>query len=105
MTVKDMYEKVMLKKNVDIRSFINALNDTQDEVSSSYRVGTPDKILRLEDEISIDVLFHNAMLDNVLFILGAGDSFKSEFLRKCHEAYKVLVGSKSKRRTLRRSGW
>lgn len=59
----------------------------------------------LDDEIMIDKAYHPAIVDNILFLSGAGEIYKAEFLRKAESAFKRLWNIKFRGKSLKRFGW
>lgn len=95
MPVKMIYEKVCLRVAVEQRIFFNWLNDTVEELLALYpekyilvNGAEWERIWSLDDEISVRALYVNGIIDNILYLLGADENLKSEFLRKSNNAYK-----------------
>lgn len=40
----------------------------------------------LDDDIVVNMLFHDCIVDNILYLAGAGETYKSEFIRKANLA-------------------
>lgn len=121
MTVKQMYERVALTAAVSEREFFNRLNDTIEELCALY--GEPPKLLWEADEngeypsgqrirtfeadknsegsLKILPLYHNSMVDNILYLSGGGDAYKSEFLRKAREAWLKYWNANAKGRRVK----
>jgi len=89
----EIFEKVNLAMPMEQRRFFNYFEDTVNELLSMYpgfvcSKGTeyqPPKALT--DENVVLPLYHNAIVDNILFLAGGEDTLKSEFLRKSRDAY------------------
>ncbi len=117
MTILQMFEKVNIKMPLSQRKFLNFLNDTQDELQSLYEEKYLTEletgilpIESIEDTIAIDPLYHFAMVDNILFLSGAGDTYKSEFARKSSDVnlrmwHKNTIDKDGKAKKLRRARW
>lgn len=106
MIIREMYEKINLKTPIGQRQFISSLNDTLSELSSMPNVNVEyEKITTLEDDISADVLYHNAIVDNIMFLLGAGDALKGEFIRKVQDASLRIWRNNSKGQRIKRREW
>lgn len=93
MTLLEMYEKVNLTLPLEQRRFFNYFNDSSEELLSLYGNFALEKDVpykapeSLSDNIAVRALYHTAIVDNILFLAGQGDAYKSEFLRKAHNAY------------------
>ena len=101
MNTKQMYERVSLVAVVHQRDFFDRLNDTLIELGSLY--GDAPKLLYAEngdgtftanqwitDLETVPVilpLYHASIVDNILFLSGAGEYYKGEFLRKSKDAW------------------
>ena len=110
MTIKDIYEKVNLVTPLEQRRFFNYLEDTFDELSSMYREfvfdeNEKEKINSLDEKNPVRELFHPAIVDNILFLAGGGDRYKSEFIRKSKEAWLYYWHENAKHRRLIRMDW
>lgn len=96
MKARVIYEKVnLVVPGLEQRRFFNWLNDTIDELNILYRdekyifVNPEEKSVvdSLDDDINIKDLYVIAILDNILFLAGAGETYKTEFVRKSKSAY------------------
>lgn len=111
MTLLEIFEKVNLVMPLEQRRFFNHFNDTVDELCSLYggfvfeAEGdyTPPKALT--DDVKVLPLYHNAIVDNILFLAGQDETHKSEFLRKAKDAYLKYWNDNAKGRRLRRMRW
>lgn len=112
MTIKEIYEKVCIVIPIEQRLFFHRLNDTVAELLALF----PEKkvlkdgeewepVRSLEGVISIRGLFIPAIVDNILFLSGGGEGYKTEFLRKAQNAYKRYNTGDSKTRIIKRAGW
>lgn len=120
-----LYEKVNLVMPMEQRIFYNYLNDTIAELRAKYEQPKPkllfcdtddennrcEGILRrfytsLEEYIEIHDLYANCIVDNILFLAGAGENYKTEFLRKAADAYNSCWSSKTNRTgRIKRGRW
>lgn len=117
MTVLEMYEKVNLRTPVEQRWFFNYLNDSVNEIAglhgdmpamvfdSNIIAADIVPIETLTDEMIVLPLYHNAIVDNILFLCGQGDTYKGEFVRKTKEAYLHYWNLLSKGKHIKRNGW
>jgi hypothetical protein len=101
MNIKQMYERVSLVAPVFEREFFDRLNDTVIELGGMYgevpkllyvtgedgEVKAVEWVKKFEDEINVLPLYHPAIVDNILFLSGAGDVYKQEFIRKANVAW------------------
>ena len=62
-------------------------------------------ITTLTDTLNIDAVYHIAIVDNILFSTGAGDIYKSEFMRKSKEAFNRAWSIKAKGLKVKRARW
>ena len=117
MTILEIFEKVNIKTPVEQRIFFNYLNDTVNEIAGLHgdmprlvfngNITAADIIPvgSFDDELTILPLYHNAIVENILFLCGQGDTHKGEFVRKTREAYLQYWNIYSKGRRLKRTGW
>ena len=111
MTLLAMFEKVNLATPLEQRRFFNYFGDTVSELCSLYggfvfeTEGdyTPPKTL--SDDVGVLPLYHNAIVDNILFLAGGEDTLKNEFLRKSRAAYLEYWNDNAKGRRIRRMRW
>lgn len=111
MTILEIFEKVNLMVPIEQRVFFNFFADTVNELQSLYRdfvfikdkEYTPPKSLT-EDNVVLP-LYHNAIVDNILFLANKGELYKSEFLRKSKAAYLKYWNDNAKGRRIRRMRW
>ena len=91
MTILEIYEKVSLRTPLEQRRFFNYFNDSVREIESLYSsfgdlVFLRDKefepVKSLEDENTVRALYHEAIVDNIIFLAGGDASYKAEFARK-----------------------
>lgn len=111
MTLLEMFEKVNLVVPLEQRRFLNFFDDTVNEMSSIYcrflfdseAEYTPPK--KLSDSVQVLPLYHNAVVDNILFLSGQDEVYKSEFLRKSKNAYLKYWNDSAKGRRTKRMRW
>ena len=111
MTLLEIYEKVTLLVPMEQRLFFNLFEDTVNELQSLYRdfvfikgkEYTPPKSLT-EDNVVLP-LYHNAIVDNILFLAHQGEAYKGEFIRKSRDAYLQYWNDNAKGRRIRRRRW
>lgn len=106
-----MFEKVNLIAPIEQRRFFNYYADSVEELQTQY-----DDFLFIEDaeyepptsltdENVVLPLYHTAIVDNILFLLGKGDFYKSEFVRKSHNAHLKYWNDNAKGKRIRRMRW
>ncbi len=111
MSTLEIFEKVNLIMPIEQRRFFNFLNDTVGEISARYDkfVFEPDTeyqpITSLSDEIIVLPLYHNALVDNIIFLAAGDETHKTEFFRKIHEAYLNYWNEDAKGRKMKGSRW
>ena len=111
MTILDIYEKVNLIVPIEQRAFFNFFEDTVNELQSLYRdfvfvedaEYTPPESL-LEDNVVLP-LYHNSIVDNILYMISNTADYKAEFLRKSKDAYLKYWNDNAKGRRIRRMRW
>ena len=111
MTILEIFEKVNLIIPIEQRIFFNFFEDTVNELQSLYgdfvfikdKEYTPPK--SLTDENVVLPLYHNSIVDNILFLANKGEQYKSEFIRKSRDAYLKYWNDNSKGRRIRRMRW
>ena len=111
MTILEMFEKVNLVIPIEQRIFFNFFEDTVNELHSLYRdfVFVKDKEYTpptsLTDENVVLPLYHNSIVDNILFLANKGETYKGEFIRKSKDAYLKYWSDNAKGRRIRRMRW
>ena len=78
----------------------------QEELQNNSNVAkeyTPPKSLT-EDNVVLP-LYHNAIVDNILFLANQGEAYKGEFIRKSRDAYLQYWNDNAKGRRIRRMRW
>ena len=111
MTLLEIFEKVNLVIPIEQRVFFNFFEDTVNELQSLYRdfvfiegkEYTPPK--SLTDDNVVLPLYHNAIVDNILYLANKGDEYKGEFIRKSKDAYLKYWSYRAKSRRIRRMRW
>ena len=111
MTILEIFEKVNLVFPIEQRIFFNFFADTVNELQSLYRdfvfikdaEYTPPT--SLTDDNVVLPLYHNSIVDNILFLANKGEHYKSEFLRKSKDAYLKYWNDNAKGRRIRRMRW
>ena len=111
MTILEIFEKVNLSVPIEQRVFFNFFEDTVNELQSLYRdfvflkdtEYTPPE--SLTDENVVLPLYHNAIVDNILFLANKGETYKGEFIRKSKDAYLKYWNDNAKGRRIRRMRW
>ena len=111
MTLTEIYEKVTLAVPIEQRVFFNFFEDTVNELQSLYRdfvfiedkEYTPPK--SLTDDNVVLPLYHNSIVDNILFLSTNEEVYKSEFIRKSKDAFLKYWNDNAKGRRIRRMRW
>jgi hypothetical protein len=112
MTILEIFEKVNLVIPIEQRVFFNFFEDTVNELQSLYgdfvfikdKEYTPPTRLT-DDELVVLPLYHNAIVDNILFLANKGEYYKGEFIRKSKDAYLKYWNDNAKGRRIRRMRW
>jgi hypothetical protein len=111
MTLHELFEKVTLKTPIEQRRFLNYFADTVQELQALYdgyvfvdnaKYTTPTDLF---DDNVVLPLYHNAIVDNILYIISSDGNYKNEFLRKSKEAYLKYWNDKAKGKRQRRMRW
>ena len=110
MKISSIFEKVNLIFPLEQRRFFNYLEDTASELISKYGekfvlekgadVCTHDN--NINGEINILPQYEKAIVCNILYLCGAGESYISEFLRLSNDAYLYYYRQNAKNRRLKR---
>lgn len=107
----DIFEKVSCENSIEQRRFLNFFDMTVTELNAMYdnfvfekntEYKTPEA---LSDEINILPLYHNAIVDNIIFLSTGKDFQKSEFLRKSRNAYLKYWNDNAKGKKVKRKVW
>ena len=83
----------------------NELNTLYDgflvfEPESEY---TPPK--DLSDSFGVLPLYHNAIVDNIVFLMGVSETYKGEFIRKSRIAFNTYWRENAKGKRVKRMRW
>lgn len=111
MTIREIFEKVNLVTPIEQRRFFNYFEDSVNELQALYGAFSvnPEEEYKpptaLSDGNSVRPLYHNAIVDNILFLAGQGETYKSEFLRKSNAAYLKYWNEDAKGRRIKRMRW
>lgn len=111
MKILEIFEKVNLIVPIEQRIFFNFFEDTVNELQSLYgdfvfiedAEYTPPT--DLSDENVVLPLYHNSIVDNILFLANKGETYKGEFIRKSKDAYLKYWNDNAKGRRIRRMRW
>ena len=112
MTLLEIFEKVNLVVPLEQRRFFNYFTDTVNELNTLYDgfvldaegEYTPPKDLS-PDSVGVLPLYHNAIVDNILFLAGQEETYKNEFLRKSKAAYLKYWNDNAKGKRVKRMRW
>lgn len=111
MTLLEIFEKVNLVVPLEQRRFFNYFNDTVNELNTLYdgfvieAKGAYTPPQNLSDSVQVLPLYHNAIVDNILFLSGQDEVYKSEFMRKSDRAYKKYWNDNAKGKRVKRMRW
>lgn len=111
MTILEIFEKVNLSAPIEQRRFFNYFEDTITELLSMYSgfvlekdaEFTPPKAL--SDKNVVLPLYHNAIVDNIIYLSGGEDVHKTEFMRKSNDAYLKYWNDNAKCRKIKTWRW
>ena len=111
MSILEIFEKVNLIMPIEQRRFFNFFEDTVNELQSLY----PGFVIEadteyvppeaLTDENVVKPLYHNSIVDNIVFLAGGEETHKNEFLRKSRDAWLKYWNDNAKGRKMKRMGW
>lgn len=111
MSILEIFEKVNLIIPLEQRRFFNYFEDTVAELQAMYSrfVFEDDTEYQppetLSDENVVLPLYHNAIVDNIVFLSGGEETRKSEFIRKSRDAYLKYWNDNAKGRKIQRLRW
>lgn len=111
MSILEIFEKVNLITPIEQRRFFNFFDDTVRELQASYSGFVFEKDTEFEppenllDANVVLPLYHNAIVDNIVFLENGEETRKSEFIRKAREAYLKYWNDNAKGRKMRRLEW
>ena len=111
MTTLEIFEKVNLTVPIEQRRFFNLFADSVSELEAMFdgfvfcEGASRSLPAALTDNNAVRPLYHNAIVDNILFLSGQGESYKSEFLRKSRNAFLKYWRDNAKGRRVKRMRW
>ena len=111
MTLLEIFEKVNLVIPLEQRRFLNYFGDTVNELNTLYNgfvlssEGEYTPPQKVTDSVDVLPLYHNSIVDNILFLAGQNESYKSEFIRKSRLAYLKYWNDNAKGKRLKRMRW
>lgn len=111
MSILEIFEKVNLITPIEQRRFFNFFCDSVSELEASYSgfVIKKDAEFKppesLSDENTVLPLYHNAIVDNIIFLENGEEARKSEFIRKSRGAYLKYWNDNAKGRKMKRISW
>lgn len=83
MKVKDIYIAVSAYADVDQFKFLVCFNETINEINLMYPLMDP--LINVPDlncECEYSEMYFSPIIDNILYLLGLGERYKGEFIRK-----------------------
>lgn len=111
MTIREIFEKVNLVTPIEQRRFFNYFYNTVTELQSMYSGFVFEKDTEyqptedLSDKNVVRPLYHNAIVDNIIFLAGGEETHKTEFIRKSRDAYLKYWNDDAKGRRIKRMRW
>ncbi len=111
MTLTEIFEKVNLVFPLEQRKFFNYFEDTVNELNTLYDgfVIAPGEEYTSPKDLSdaniVLPLYHNSIVDNILFMVSQSEVYKSEFLRKSRLAFLKYWNDNAKGRKMKRARW
>lgn len=111
MSILEIFEKVNLAMPIEQRRFFNYFEDTVNELQSMYSGFVFEKDTEyqppkaLSDDNVVLPLYHNSIVDNIIFLAGNEEFRKSEFIRKSREAYLKYWNDNAKGRKIKKARW
>ena len=111
MTIKEIFEKVNLVVPIEQRRFFNYFEDSVNELLSLYdsfviedgKEYIPPSALG--DENVILPLYHNAIVDNIIFLESQNETYKTEFMRKARDAWLKYWNDNARGRRMKKPRW
>ena len=97
------HRSVDAEGNVYVNGVLVEPQENDGDVKVSAKGYTPPK--RLTDDNVVLPLYHNSIVDNILFLADKGETYKSEFLRKSRDAYLKYWNDNANGRRVRRMRW
>lgn len=111
MTILEIFEKVNLVTPIEQRRFFNYFEDTVNELQTLYAGFVLEKEAKytppkaLSDENAVLPLYHNSIVDNILFLAGQNENYKGEFIRKSRLAFLKYWNDNAKGKRIKRMRW
>lgn len=111
MSILEIFEKVNLVVPIEQRRFFNYFEDTVSELQSMYSGFVLEKDTEyqsptsLSDENVVLPLYHNSIVDNIVFLASGDNARKSEFIRKSRDAYLKYWNDNARGRKMKRLEW
>ncbi len=111
MSMLEIYEKVNLAVPLEQRKFFNYFEDTITELQAMYSGFVFEKDTEFEppetlsDKSVVLPLYHNAIVDNIIFLAGGDETRKTEFIRKSRDAFLKYWNDNAKGRKMKRTRW
>lgn len=111
MTLLEMYEKISLKAPIEQRKFFNYFDDSVNELMSMYDIVIAEgktfeaPTTDLYGDNVVLPLYHNAIVDNILYMISNEETYKGEFIRKSKDAYLKYWNDKAKGVRQKRMRW
>lgn len=111
MSIQDIFERVSFIIPIEQRKFLDYFADTVAELEAMYSDFVFDKNSvycppeALSDENAVLPLYCNAIVDNIIFLSGGDEKYKSEFLRKARVAYLKYWNDNAKGKRIKRMRW
>lgn len=111
MSILEIFEKVNLVTPIEQRRFFNYFEDTVDELQALYSGFVFEKDTEyqppeaLSDINALLPLYHNSIVDNIIFLAGGEEAYKNEFIRKSRAAYLKYWNDNAKGRKIKGMRW
>ena len=113
MDLLKVFEKTNLVVPIEQKDFFSFFEDTIIELTSSYGekfVFSDESYAfmppeNLEAQIPVLPLYVKAITENIIFLAGAGDNHKGEFIRLAKDAYISYWKDDAKGRKVKRNRW
>ena len=111
MSILEIFEKVNLILPIEQRRFFNYFEDSVNELQSLYPGFVFEKDTEyvppkaLTDKNVVLPLYHNAIVDNIVFLVNHEDTYKSEFLRKSRDAWLKYWNENAKGKRMKKTRW
>lgn len=113
MTNLEIFEAVNLIIPIDQKRFFKHFNSSVSEIEGMFsnfvyidgESFSPLENLKDPPNNNVLPLYHEAIIDNILFLSGKGDFYKGEFIRKAKNAYLKYWNDNSKSKIIKRARW